>query len=321
MSNCYENKSILYTEYFFKQLNKTKNKIYESYVINRILTLLNDHTLKFVTQQYVRLSDTHYALTDLYFPQLGLHIEIDEGHHYDLKQANVVERGNDFKIEKKILSQSEKDRIRQSHIVNRTSHDLKRINVFKHLENGETLSLFDINNQVDRLVDYIRIVRDELVTSTKFQNWNIENEFNPNTYIEKGYLDANDEIIFLSSDDVCKCFGAKLNPYKSGGVKNPQDKGILIWFPKLYENDEWLNSISEDDQFIYEKNKNNIKNGEMYDIWKKGEKRRLVFGRVRNNLINKGTSLFKFYGLYELHDLNKESGGTWKLVSKRVELK
>ena len=320
MSNCYENKSILYTEYFFKQLNKTKNKVYEAYVINRILTLLNDHTLKFVTQQYVLLTDTKYALTDLYFPQLGFHVEVDEGHHYDLKLANVVERGNDFKIETKLLSQSEKDKIRQSHIINRTEHELRRINVFKDFESGVTLSLFEINNQIDKLVTEIKNKKDNLKESKKFSDWNIEKEFNPNTYIEQGYLDASNEVIFLNADDVCKCFGAKLNPYKPGGVKNPKDKETLIWLPKLYENDEWLNSVSEDGQFIYEKNKYTEKNCEMYDVWKKGEQKRLVFGRVRNNLTNKGTSLFKFYGLYELHDLSKESGGTWKLVSKRIDL-
>jgi hypothetical protein len=289
-------------------------------VINRILTLLNDHTLKFVTQQYVSLSDKKYALTDLYFPQLRLHIEIDEGHHYDLMQANVVERGSDFKIETKILRQSEKDKIRQSHIVGRTNDTLRRINVFKDLGSGETLSLIDIDSQIDQLVKDIKTQKEALIQDNKFFDWNIEEEFNPNTYIKKGYLDASNEVIFLSADDACKCFGAKLNPYKSGGVKNPKDKETLIWLPKLYENDEWLNSITEDDQYIYERNKNNIKNGEMYEIWKKGKQKRLVFGRVRNNLTNKGTSLFKFYGLYELHDLNKESGGTWKLVSKRVEL-
>lgn len=67
MPNCYENRSTLYTEYFFKQLHRAKNKTYEFYVINRILYLLNDHTLKFVTQQYVRIGNKKIALTDLFF--------------------------------------------------------------------------------------------------------------------------------------------------------------------------------------------------------------------------------------------------------------
>lgn len=91
--------------------------------------------------------------------------------------------------------------------------------------------------------------------------------------------------------------------------------------PKLYENDDWINSISEDGQFIYERNQDKARNSKMYETWKKSEKKRLVFGRVRNNLTNKGKSLFKFYGLFELHNLDKESGGTWKLISKRFELK
>ncbi|MFX9108505.1 AbaSI family restriction endonuclease, partial [Acinetobacter baumannii] len=44
------------TDYVIRQLGRTKNKRYEAYVVNRIIHLLNDFTLKFVTQQFVRLS-------------------------------------------------------------------------------------------------------------------------------------------------------------------------------------------------------------------------------------------------------------------------
>ncbi len=43
------------TDYVIRQLGRTKNKRYEAYVVSRIIHLLNDFTLKFVTQQFVRL--------------------------------------------------------------------------------------------------------------------------------------------------------------------------------------------------------------------------------------------------------------------------
>ncbi|WP_409360050.1 AbaSI family restriction endonuclease, partial [Acinetobacter baumannii] len=45
------------TDYVIRQLGRTKNKRYEAYVVSRIIHLLNDFTLKFVTQQFVRLSN------------------------------------------------------------------------------------------------------------------------------------------------------------------------------------------------------------------------------------------------------------------------
>ncbi|AFI93898.1 hypothetical protein ABTJ_00229 [Acinetobacter baumannii MDR-TJ] len=52
------------TDYVIRQLGRTKNKRYEAYVVSRIIHLLNDFTLKFVTQQFVRLSNKKIALTD-----------------------------------------------------------------------------------------------------------------------------------------------------------------------------------------------------------------------------------------------------------------
>jgi very-short-patch-repair endonuclease len=41
---------------------------------------LNDLNIKFITQQYVS-QPNGFALTDMFFPQINFHIEIDEPHH------------------------------------------------------------------------------------------------------------------------------------------------------------------------------------------------------------------------------------------------
>lgn len=69
-------------EYNINQLKKSKGKKYENYVISRIVHGINHFDdIKFITQQYVKNADNKYYFTDLFFPQLGLHIEIDEPHH------------------------------------------------------------------------------------------------------------------------------------------------------------------------------------------------------------------------------------------------
>ena len=87
-------------EYIVKQLSRAEKKRFEHFVVTRIWHLLNDLTLKFITQQYV-VRPFGRALTDMYFPQLGIHIEVDETHH---------------------LNQQEQDQLRQADIVNATNH-------------------------------------------------------------------------------------------------------------------------------------------------------------------------------------------------------
>ena len=67
-------------EYVIRQIAKTNKKNYENYVVTRIYHLLNRIDVKFVTQQYVNRPEGH-ALTDMYFPQIKLHVEIDEPFH------------------------------------------------------------------------------------------------------------------------------------------------------------------------------------------------------------------------------------------------
>ncbi len=91
---------------------KTNKKNDENYVITRIWNRLDNLDIKFITQQYVIRPDGKYALTDMYFPQLGIHIEIDEGHH----KTNI-----------------ESDKAREENIVRVTDHEVKRIDVTKGL--------------------------------------------------------------------------------------------------------------------------------------------------------------------------------------------
>ena len=106
-------------EFICRQLSRAENKTFEHYVVTRIWHLLNDTDLKFITQQYVVRPEGR-ALTDMYFPQLHKHIEIDEGHH---------------------KKQIESDKLREADIINATGHTIFRVDVTKTID--------EINEEID----------------------------------------------------------------------------------------------------------------------------------------------------------------------------
>jgi len=280
-------------EYIIRQLGRAKNKKYEAYVVTRIIHLLDDFSVKFVTQQYVSISGGR-ALTDLFFPQFGLHIEVDEGQHFT--NANI-----------------EADKIREADIINATGHQILRVDVTKKFE--------EINDQIDKIIEKIKSLKLEKADS--FIPWNIDSEFSHKTYIDLGYIDVSDNVAFKTIKDACNCFGHNYLGYQRAGASHP-DPDIMLWFPKLFPNGEWDNQISDDENTITERNEDNEKAKEhvlshLNDKDKEKHKRkRIVFAKVKGNL---GNTLYRFRGLYELdtHNSNEKTGLIWKRILTRVD--
>lgn len=275
-------------EYIIRQLGRTKNKKYEAYVVSRVIHLLDDFSIKFVTQQYV-MRPAGRALTDLFFPQFGLHIEVDEGQHFV---------GHNIKA----------DEIREADIVNATGHEVLRVDVTK--------SLKEINNKVDCIVKRIK----ELKNQSSFIPWDIDLEFSPETYIKLGYIDVSDNVAFKTIKDACNCFGHNYSGYQRAGASHP-DSQIMLWFPKLFPNGEWNNKISDDEGIIFEKNED-AKKAEKHILShlndKKNKHQRIVFAKVKGNL---GDVLYRFRGLYKLNTQNSnvKMGLVWERVATRVK--
>ena len=68
-------------------------------MIQRIWDLLNDDSIRFVTQQYFKRNENgKYALSDLYLPQINMIVEIDEGQHIkEEHQEADIQRSEDIK--------------------------------------------------------------------------------------------------------------------------------------------------------------------------------------------------------------------------------
>lgn len=279
-------------DFITRQLSRAANKRFENYVVTRIWHLLNDLSIKFVTQQYVSRPERKAALTDMFFPQLQIHIEVDEGYH---------------------RLQYERDVLREADIINATGHEILRIDVTKDIET--------INEEIFQIVEHIKAKK---IATTNFNSWDIEAEQSSKTYIEKGFIDLKDDCAFKTMVDAANCFGNnfKAKAIWKGSAKHAKEDGILIWFPKLYENKEWKNSISSDETEIIEirQGSDEIAQAHVKGILKYQLYKRIVFARVKSPL---GDIMYRFKGEYELDTELANDSKTkellWKRISERVK--
>jgi len=276
-------------EYIARQISKASKKRYEHYVVTRIWHLLNDLTVKFITQQYVKRPNGSRALTDMFFPQLQIHIEIDEGHH---------------------KNQIDLDKLRELDIIYMTDHEILRIDVTKDIDT--------VNNEIDKIIQKLKNKKNSIAS---FKPWDIDSETNPQTFINKGSINLSDDCAFKTMVDAANCFGncIKRKGIWKGAAKHPNEKGKIIWFPKLYSNKEWNNSISTDETIITEISTDSNKVQQHIDrVLKSHIYTRIVFARVKGPL---GDIMYRFKGEYELNHekSNKTNGLIWERIAKKVK--
>jgi len=287
-------------EFIARQLSKAQNKVFEHYVVQRIWHLLDDTEIKFVTQQYVKRPEG-IALTDMYFPQLKIHIEVDEGQHFDKGGKLVIT-----------------DKIREADIINATGHNIQRIPVAERV--NEKLVLKNLKEINQRINELIQLLRETKLRIIDFKPWDFEAEQNPATYITRGYIHLNDDVAFPTMVDTVKCFGRtyKPNGVWKGGVKHPKEWGKMIWFPQLYYNGKWNNSISDDETVIYEKPANENDLGEhLEESLRTAGVQRIVFAKVKSPL---GDTMYRFKGEFkvDMEKTNSQNGVVFKRIGERV---
>lgn len=264
------------TDYILRSLQKIRNKKWEFFIISRIIHALDDDEIEFVTQQYVRKEDGAYALTDLYFPQFDLHLEIDEPHH-------------ETEIEK------QKDTLRTRDLVLMTGHTLKRLKVQK--EDGTLKSLPEIRSEV---VELVQIIRVQKKTKSDFVPWNFEKRYSPEPVIERGVIKIADNVVFKRQIDAMRCFGFKGNGWQKGAWTIPDGSNDLLWFPRLFEHGMWRNELSEDGKEIHERAINSDGRASIEkqrrDISEQPNRRIIVFAKAKDPL---GYNLLRYVGTFQ----------------------
>ncbi|HLA94178.1 MAG TPA: hypothetical protein VK612_00550, partial [Pyrinomonadaceae bacterium] len=253
--------------------------------------LLQDLDVKCITQQHVNKPDGKRYLTDMYFPQLGIHIEVDEAHH---------------------LTQLDLDRNRQEDIINATKHEFQRVPI------GKDCDINLVNKKIDEIVFLIKQNIAEKKAAGKFKPWDLDAERDPETYIKNRYIDALDDIAFRTMADAASCFGKYYVGLQKAWIPHPIEKGKRLWFPKLYDNDDWGNSLSEDETIITEFCK---KPGQHHqhidDMLADNTVSRLTFARVKSPL---GDLMYRFKGEYKTDKeaTSYDSGVIHRRINTRV---
>ena len=152
----------------------------------------------------------------------------------------------------------------------------------------------------------------------EFIPWNIEEEFSPETYIKKGSIKLSDNVAFKTCADVANVFGHSYKGYQRGGTTHPYYNDVMIWFPKLFPNGEWDNSISPDGKIIRERNVNEEKvDNHINNVINNQLHKRIVFAKVKGPL---GDVMYKFKGEFKLDiPLSKQERClVWKRISETV---
>lgn len=278
-------------EYIIKQISKTNKKSFENYVVTRIWHGINNTDVKFTTQQFVNRPNGH-ALTDMFFPQFDLHIEIDEPFHNKQKKLDLD---------------------RESDIIEATNHKVLHVKI--------TDDINFINKQIDVIVNTIKNLRVKKISKNTFELWDLKKEFDPEFYIKKGYLDTKENPVFKTISQACNCLGQN---YKDGSqrsyVKSKVYENHNIWFPKFYNNDEWDNWISDDGLTITTKCKTKSKQIKIFNNSINSVVNRIVFPRSKDNL---GFTLYRFKGIFKIDKNNSsiENGIIYQRINTRIDLK
>ena len=107
--------------------------------------------------------------------------------------------------------------------------------------------------------------------------------------MRRGQLSVEDNAKFRTHVDVLKLFNLDFGSHQR--VTSPLSDRYQVWFPKLYKNKEWDNSITSDGKVIRQAKINNAKMQ-----YGKIRKYSYVFAHETNVL---GETFYKYKGLYE----------------------
>lgn len=278
-------------DYMTRLFAKISNKKTEAYIINRIWHQLDDDSVQFIVQQYIKRAQGTYALTDLYLPQIQLFIEIDEPFH-----KNNIER----------------DKIRNDEIATTTHSEVKIIDCDNSMEN--------IHKQISDVVELIRQKIKE--KGANFREWGGENTLSVAYHQKKGYLSVNDNEYIRTIDDAFAIFEANAKHrgfLRVAGADIPNKEEEIVWCPNGVHH-SWNNTLSEDGLTICEYNKTNEQRRKAHvEKWTTNNQRRVTFFRDEDEL---GFRLYRFVGVFVINKEKsiKENMCIWERVSDFYQL-
>ncbi len=285
-------------QYLSRLFQKVSSKPTELYVLTRLWHQLNDAEIQMVPQQYVGLPENRYAMSDIYFPQANVFVEINEPAHYE----------SDWRVEL--------DRQRNEHIIVRTGTEVKVVDCRESLGN--------IHIQIDEIVSLIRERVSVAREKGTFKQWRPNEARNPKYWKERKTIRLEDDVIMNNVEAICELFGADFNKtkrgyYRKGGIVHPLVSECVIWWPSAISRSGWQNQSEEGGELITESHADPEKNKSHYHSTVKWPHKRIVFYFNRDVL---GFIGYYFSGVYEIDfSLSNENDGlVWRRIQKEVSL-
>ncbi len=268
-------------DYILRRLSKISKKKWEFFVISRVIHKLDDPDIEFVTQQLVRRPDGARALTDMFFPQFNLHLEIDEGQHLDELHR-------------------EADKRRTEDIVTVTNHEIHRIAAAQRIDEItiQDFPLKTVATDTDNFIEKIRALKMAGLEDGSFLPWDFKHRHDPERHIRAGYISAKENIVFERQSDALRCFGYRGGNYQKGAWQIPDGSNDVVWFPRLFTHGDWENELTPDGKIIYERSTTNNSQAweEKYQDNKYDQGNRIVFAKAKDPL---GYSLYRYVGTFK----------------------
>lgn len=265
-------------DYILRSLQKISHKRWELYIVSRIIHKIDDD-IEFVCQQHVCRPDGYRALTDIYFPQFNLHLEIDEKHH-SKQVAEDLERSDD--------------------IVLATGHEIHRLQTY--YDEGSFKDISIVAAEADDFIDKLKEIKEIDVDKRKFVPWDWNYAYSSCRWIKQGYLDVADNPVFRTQAEALRCFGFKGKSLQRGVWRIPDSTSDIVWFPRLYKHGMWHNKITKDGGHIYECAENSDGKrsiaDQLFDAEKKPERKTIVFAKAKDSL---GRNLLRYVGTFKLN--------------------
>ena len=278
-------------EYMTRLFAKISKKKTETYVINRIWHQLDDGRVKFVVQQYIRRTQDKYALADLYLPQHGIFIEINEPFH---------------------KNNTEVDRVRNEEISHVTHSEPIVIDCDNSIE--------EIHSQISNVVQQIKQVIAE--QGDKFIPWDGGSTLSVEYHRNKGYLKVDEHECVRTIDEAFAIFGAKAKHrgfLRVAGASVPNKPNEFVWCPSSGHR-IWCNELSEDGLEIREYNKTDEQTRKKHvERYLSDNQRRVTFFREKDEL---GFCFYRFVGVFELNKdkSEQENKCVWERISDYYHL-
>ncbi|MFF2499595.1 AbaSI family restriction endonuclease [Peribacillus sp. NPDC058075] len=281
-------------EYLVRTFSRTKRKDYENYILNRIWNRLNRLDLKPVTQQYIKRADGKYALIDLYFPQIHLGIECDEGFHIRNElndEIRTLEIGKMYQAVKE-------NEIR-----------IERVDATESIE--------AIHTKIEEIVQLIN----KMASNSKIISWSEDVDY-AELAIKNGVLSIYDEYTFSTITEAMRCLGKNYKGIQRAYWKFNEQ--YMMWFPQLsFDTGKgkvsnargWINVFNQNWTEIEEKRMES--DYTPYNLPEGTQRNRITFMKVKDPVF--GTYKYQFVGIFQW-DRIEDNRVIFKRIAEEIDL-